>query len=53
VTVEIGFESLRDARERLLALGGAVEVLAPLSLRLCIADYAAQILTRYEEAPAH
>ena len=53
VTVEIGFESLHDARERLLALGGAVEILAPLSLRLSIADYAAQILARYEEAPAH
>jgi predicted DNA-binding transcriptional regulator YafY len=47
LTVEIVFESLYDARERLLPLGGAVEVLAPRPLRLTMADYAAQIAARY------
>ena len=45
--VDIVFESLYDARERLLPLGGAIEVLAPRPLRLTMADYAAQIAARY------
>lgn len=47
VTVTLTFESLDAARGRLLAFGGAVEVLEPASLRLSLADYAAQILARY------
>jgi predicted DNA-binding transcriptional regulator YafY len=47
VTMRLSFESLDEARGRLLALGGAVEVLEPASLRLSLADYAAQALARY------
>lgn len=47
VTISLSFESLDAARGRLLALGGAVEVLEPASLRLSLTDYAAQILARY------
>ncbi len=43
----LAFESLHQARERLLALGAAVEVLAPLPLRLSMADLAGQILKKY------
>ena len=42
------FESLYEARSRLLTLGGAVEVLEPLPLRLSLADYARQIVARYD-----
>lgn len=48
-SAEIVFESLEAARERLLALGGAVEILEPLALRLSMADYARQIAGRYED----
>jgi predicted DNA-binding transcriptional regulator YafY len=48
LTATIPFESLFEARERLLALGGAVEVLAPRALRLSMIDYAEQILKRYQ-----
>jgi predicted DNA-binding transcriptional regulator YafY len=47
VSVALSFESLEAARGRLLALGGAVEVLEPSALRLSLADYAAQALARY------
>ncbi|MFO7679890.1 MAG: WYL domain-containing protein [Chloroflexota bacterium] len=43
------FESLEEARTKLLGLGGAVEVLSPLPLRLSIADFAAQIGALYRE----
>jgi predicted DNA-binding transcriptional regulator YafY len=49
-TITLNFEYLEEARTKLLALGGAVEVLAPLPLRLSLADFAAQITKRYEEA---
>ncbi len=42
-----GFESLEAARGVLLALGGSVEVLEPLALRLSLEDYTRQILRRY------
>jgi predicted DNA-binding transcriptional regulator YafY len=48
VAVEWTFESLSEARSRLLALGGAVEVLEPLPLRKSIADYGRQIAARYK-----
>lgn len=41
------FESLEDARDKLLALGGAVEVLEPWALRMTIIDYAEQIEKLY------
>jgi predicted DNA-binding transcriptional regulator YafY len=43
----IEFDTIHDARRRLLPLGGAVEVLEPLPLRLSMADYAKQIRERY------
>jgi len=42
------FESLEDARARLLALGATVEVLKPLALRMSLADFARQIVGLYE-----
>jgi predicted DNA-binding transcriptional regulator YafY len=47
-TLELPFESLWAARDRLLDFGGAVEVLEPEPLRLSMVDYAQQILNRYE-----
>ena len=49
LTVRLPFESLGEARTKLLGLGGVVEVLAPLPLRLSLADFAAQIVKLYEE----
>jgi predicted DNA-binding transcriptional regulator YafY len=46
-TLTLHFDSLEAARERLLGLGGAVEVLAPEALRLSVADWAVQIVKRY------
>jgi len=45
--MELGFPSLFEARDRLLALGYAVEVIAPLALRRSILDVAAQVVMRY------
>lgn len=47
ITVQLAFESLFEARGRLLALGRAVEALAPLPLRLSIADHAARTVDLY------
>jgi predicted DNA-binding transcriptional regulator YafY len=41
------FETLEDARARLLGFGGAVEVLAPPALRDSVQDYARQIVALY------
>ena len=49
-TITLNFEYLEEARTKLLGLGGAVEVLAPLPLRLSLADFAAQITKIYEAA---
>ena len=49
ITIDILFDSLEGARKRLLAFGGAVEVLEPQALRLTMQDYAEQILSRYQE----
>jgi predicted DNA-binding transcriptional regulator YafY len=48
IRVQLPFESLWAARNRLLDFGGAVEVLEPEPLRLNIIDYAQQILKRYQ-----
>jgi hypothetical protein len=45
--LELSFENLHAARDRLLDCGGGVEVLAPLALRMSIQDYARQIVNRY------
>jgi predicted DNA-binding transcriptional regulator YafY len=47
ITRELRFEYFEQARERLLPLGNAVEVIEPLALRYSIQDYAAQILAVY------
>jgi predicted DNA-binding transcriptional regulator YafY len=44
---ELTFRHLEEARSRLLALGGAVEVLAPDALRLSIADFGRRIAAVY------
>ncbi len=46
-TLELVFESLAEARTRLLGLGRAAEVLQPPELRLSICDYAEQIAAFY------
>jgi predicted DNA-binding transcriptional regulator YafY len=47
ISLELRFESLEAARERLLGFGAGVRVLAPEALRLSIQDYAAQICGLY------
>ncbi len=47
VQLELDFESFEAARAQILALGGGVEVLEPLALRLSVQDFATQILQRY------
>ncbi len=48
VTMILAFESLEDARNQLLSLGGAVEVLEPDMLRRSIVDLATQTLSVYQ-----
>ncbi|MFC2029799.1 helix-turn-helix transcriptional regulator [Chloroflexota bacterium] len=55
LTLLLPFESLEEARLRLLGFGRAVEVLEPEVLRQSVADYAAQIVDLYatsERRPA-
>jgi len=47
--LRLEFRSLSEARSRLLALGGAVEVLEPRALRNSVADFALQAANRYRE----
>ena len=47
LTVTLPFESLYEARERLLGFGGAVEIVAPEALRKSVADFARQIVSVY------
>ncbi len=49
ITLELPFEYHEQALERLLPLGGAIEILEPLALRYSIQDYAEQILAVYSE----
>jgi predicted DNA-binding transcriptional regulator YafY len=48
IVVSLPFETLEDARARLLGFGRAVEVLEPAALRKSLADYASQIARLYE-----
>jgi len=48
--ISLSLESFEAALKLILSLGGAVEVIAPESLRLTVQDYAAQILRRYGHA---
>jgi hypothetical protein len=47
ITLRGSCESFDDARARVLALGGAVEVIEPEPLRRSVIDYAEQIAKRY------
>ncbi|OQY30601.1 MAG: hypothetical protein B6I38_07145 [Anaerolineaceae bacterium 4572_5.1] len=47
LTVEFSFENLEQARHYILGMGGAIEVLEPLALRLSVADFAKQVVKRY------
>jgi predicted DNA-binding transcriptional regulator YafY len=47
IALTLQFESLFAARERVLGLGGAIEVLEPEPLRQSVADFAAQTVVRY------
>ena len=47
LTLELAFESLIAARDRLLSFGRGVEVIRPLALRKSIQDYAEQIVALY------
>ena len=49
LTLELPFESLEDARTRLLGLGGALEVLSPQALRYSLLDHAEQIVSLYQK----
>jgi len=46
--IEISFPSLYHARDRIMGLGRAVEVIEPLALRMSVADYGAQIADLYQ-----
>jgi predicted DNA-binding transcriptional regulator YafY len=48
-TITLTFETFEDARGQILGLGGAVEVLAPQALRASVADFARQIIARYDK----
>jgi len=50
IRLELSFESFEAARERILGLGCAVEVLEPLALRCSVRDYAQQIVALYHPA---
>jgi predicted DNA-binding transcriptional regulator YafY len=46
-TATVSFESLEEARMRLLGCGRGVEIVAPRALRETVADYAAQVAALY------
>jgi predicted DNA-binding transcriptional regulator YafY len=48
ITLTLSFERLEVARECILGLGRAVEVLEPAPLRQSVADFAAQIVALYK-----
>jgi predicted DNA-binding transcriptional regulator YafY len=49
VTLTLPFENFYAARDRILGLGAAVEVLEPQALRLSVIDYAQQIINFYDK----
>jgi predicted DNA-binding transcriptional regulator YafY len=53
ITLELRFDHLWAARDRLLACGRGVEVLEPEPLRLSILDYARQIVDLYGATEGH
>ncbi|MGD9675939.1 MAG: helix-turn-helix transcriptional regulator [Candidatus Bipolaricaulia bacterium] len=49
--IDVTFPRFEEARHRLLALGGAVEVTDPQALRASMVDFAEQIVARYNRTP--
>lgn len=49
--IDVAFPRFEEARLRLLALGGAVEVIHPQALRASMADFAEQIMAPYNRPP--
>jgi len=49
LTLELRFESFYAARDRVLALGGSIEVLTPDALRASVLDFAQQTARLYRE----
>ena len=47
ITLTLPFETLGDARQRILGFGGAMEVLEPRALRESVLDFATQIVALY------
>jgi predicted DNA-binding transcriptional regulator YafY len=47
VPVTLHFDSLEEARTKLLGLGAGVEVMTPVALRRSLLDYAQQVINRY------
>ena len=45
--VTLSFDSLEEARTKLLGLGAGVEVMTPVALRRSLLDYAQQVVIRY------
>lgn len=48
ITLDLCFESLFAARERILACGGGVEIVSPQALRLSVLDFATQTIDLYK-----
>jgi predicted DNA-binding transcriptional regulator YafY len=54
ISVTLPFESVEDARDRILGFGRAVEVLGPVAVRNSVSDYAEQIYELYRrQRPGH
>ena len=49
MTLTLPFEHFYAARDRILGLGSAIEVLEPEALRLSVIDFAKQIMGFYGE----
>ena len=49
--IDVAFTFFGEARREILALGGAVEILSPESLRLSVVDFAEQIQAQYADQP--
>jgi predicted DNA-binding transcriptional regulator YafY len=47
IILTINFETIFQARSRILGFGAAIEVLEPMALRMSIADFAAQTVSLY------
>ena len=47
MAITLSFETLEDARERILGFGRAMEVMSPQALRNTVLDYATQIVSLY------